>query len=93
MNTKERGALLNLKVKAKSGRCCWYWQRNHRPVGSTVAAGCEYCEILVYCQSGNRAGQALLKLEAAGFQKLSNGQGTIPRTGQSYSLVTTPSVR
>jgi rhodanese-related sulfurtransferase len=55
-------------------------------------AGCEYCEIIVYCQSGNRAGRALLKLEAAGFQKLSNGQGTVQWTGQSYSLVTTPSV-
>jgi rhodanese-related sulfurtransferase len=55
-------------------------------------AGCEYCDIIVYCQSGNRAGRALLKLEAAGFQKLSNGQGTIQWVEQSYSLVTTPSV-
>jgi rhodanese-related sulfurtransferase len=55
-------------------------------------AGCEYCEIIVYCQSGNRAGRALLKLEAAGFQNLSNGQGTIQWQTQGYNLVTTPSV-
>jgi rhodanese-related sulfurtransferase len=55
-------------------------------------AGCEYCEIIVYCQSGNRAGRALLKLEAAGFQNLSNGQGTIQWQGNGYNLVATPSV-
>jgi rhodanese-related sulfurtransferase len=55
-------------------------------------AGCEYCEIIVYCQSGNRAGRALLKLEAAGFQKLSNGQGTVQWQTNGYTLVTTPSV-
>jgi phage shock protein E len=55
-------------------------------------AGCEYCGIIVYCQSGNRAGRALLKLEAAGFQKLYNGQGTIQWEVENYDLVTKPSV-
>jgi rhodanese-related sulfurtransferase len=55
-------------------------------------AGCEYCKIIVYCQTGNRAGRALLKLEAAGFQNLSNGQGTVQWQTQGYNLVTTPSV-
>lgn len=32
-------------------------------------------EIVLYCRSGNRAGQALAQLQAAGFTQVSNGGG------------------
>jgi rhodanese-related sulfurtransferase len=52
-------------------------------------AGCEYCDIIVYCRSGARAGQALEHLEAAGFVgNLYNGLGVSQWTAANYPLVT-----
>jgi rhodanese-related sulfurtransferase len=52
-------------------------------------AGCEYCDIIVYCRSGSRAGQALTLLEAAGFAgNLYNGLGVSQWSAANYPLVT-----
>jgi rhodanese-related sulfurtransferase len=51
-------------------------------------AGCEYCDIIVYCRSGNRASVALRILQIAGFQgRLYNGQGVSQWTAANYTLV------
>lgn len=56
-------------------------------------AGCENCPIAVYCRSGARAGEALEKLESAGFQgQLYNGLGVNQWEEAGYELVTGPSV-
>lgn len=58
-------------------------------------AGCEYCEIIVYCRTGARAGRAISVLRANGFEgRMYNGQGTSQWTGKpyNYDLVTTDSV-
>jgi len=56
-------------------------------------AGCEYCNIAVYCRSGSRARQALNNLIAAGFKgRLYNGLGVSQWEGEDYPLVDTPSV-
>lgn len=68
---------------------------NLASLGATPAdlAGCEYCNIAVYCRSGNRARLALTKLIAAGFRgRLYNGLGTFQWTNAGYPLVNTPSV-
>jgi rhodanese-related sulfurtransferase len=53
-------------------------------------AGCEFCEIIVYCRSGARAREAITLLRANNFQgRLWSGQGTLQWEGP---LVTTPSV-
>jgi rhodanese-related sulfurtransferase len=56
--------------------------------------GCEYCEIIVYCRTGNRASKAIKKLKAAGFKgTLYNGQGVSQWQEAGYGLVTNvPSV-
>lgn len=62
---------------------------------ATIAdlAGCEECPIVVYCQSGRRAGIALQKLELAGFQgPLYNGLGISQWLDAGYELVNTSSV-
>lgn len=56
-------------------------------------AGCEYCSIIVYCNSGSRSRRALDKLIAAGFKgSLYNGQGISQWSSAGYSLIKTPSV-
>ena len=55
-------------------------------------AGCEYCRIIVYCRSGNRARTAIQILRDNGFQQLWNGMGINQWTDANYSLVFTPSV-
>jgi rhodanese-related sulfurtransferase len=57
-------------------------------------AGCEYCDIIVYCRSGSRAGAALTILQNSGFKgRLYNGQGLSDWTAASYPLVkTSPSI-
>jgi rhodanese-related sulfurtransferase len=53
-------------------------------------AGCEFCEIIVYCRTGVRARTAITLLRANDFQgRLWSGQGTTQWLGP---LVTTPSV-
>jgi rhodanese-related sulfurtransferase len=55
--------------------------------------GCEYCDIIVYCRSGNRAGAALTILQNAGFKgRLYNGLGVSQWTDANYPLVNTPSI-
>ena len=52
--------------------------------------GCEHCTIVVYCQSGNRAGVAIQKLLDLGFQgQLLNGLGVSQFVNAGYTLVTT----
>ena len=52
--------------------------------------GCEHCTIVVYCQSGNRAGVAIQKLLESGFQgQLLNGLGVSQFVNAGYTLVTT----
>lgn len=56
-------------------------------------AGCEYCNLVVYCQSGGRASQAIIILREAGFRgRLWNGQGTTQWTAAGYPLVDTDSM-
>jgi rhodanese-related sulfurtransferase len=56
-------------------------------------AGCEYCDIIVYCRSGNRASVALKLLQNAGFKgQLYNGQGVRQWTEANYTLVNTSSI-
>jgi rhodanese-related sulfurtransferase len=51
-------------------------------------AGCEHCDIIVYCRFGARAVQALAHLEAAGFVgNLYNGLGVSQWTAANYPLV------
>jgi len=59
-------------------------------VGSPMdLAGCEYCNIAVYCNSGSRARTALGKLRDAGFLgRLYNGQGVTQWTAAGFELVT-----
>lgn len=56
--------------------------------------GCEYCDIIVYCRSGARAGRALQIMEDAGFKgRLYNGEGVSQWTAANYTLVTnSPSI-
>lgn len=58
-------------------------------------AGCEFCDIIVYCRSGARAGQAISILQENGFEgRLYNGLGVSQWTGDpyNYELVNTVSV-
>ena len=58
-------------------------------------AGCEYCDIIVYCRSGSRAGQAITILRENGFKgRLYNALGVSQWTGDpyNYELVKTDSV-
>lgn len=55
-------------------------------------AGCEYCRMIIYCRSGNRARTAIQILRDHGFQQLWNGMGVNQWTDANYSLVLTPSV-
>lgn len=56
-------------------------------------AGCEHCEIIVYCRSGARAGRAIEILREQGFKgRLWNGQGVNQWTQAGYGLVTTDSI-
>ena len=56
-------------------------------------AGCEYCNIIVYCRSGVRAAAAIEILRTEGFQgKLWNGLGVSQWVDAGYDLVTTESV-
>ena len=51
--------------------------------------GCESCDLGIYCRSGARAGQAISRLKAAGFQgTLYNGLGTRGWVAAGYPLVT-----
>jgi rhodanese-related sulfurtransferase len=43
-------------------------------------------EIIVYCRSGNRSGQACLILEAAGFQNVKNLIGGMLHWREKFSL-------
>lgn len=55
-------------------------------------AGCEYCDIIVYCRSGARASVAIGILRENGFKgRLWNGQGTMQWENAGYDLVTTDS--
>ena len=57
----------------------------------SALAGCEHCNIVVYCQSGSRAAAALQVLRAAGFVgRLYNGQGVSQWTAAGFLLETTP---
>jgi rhodanese-related sulfurtransferase len=59
----------------------------------SALAGCEYCAIAVYCQSGARASAAIKVLQANGFVgRLYNGRGTAIWTEAGFPLVTTESV-
>ena len=52
--------------------------------------GCEHCTIVVYCQSGNRAGVAIQKLLDLGFKgELLNGLGVSQFVNAGYTLVKT----
>lgn len=54
--------------------------------------GCESCDLGIYCNSGTRAGQAIVILKANGFRgRLYNGQGVVQWTNEGYPLVTGPS--
>lgn len=56
-------------------------------------AGCEFCDIVVYCNSGTRAEAALRHLADANFSgRLFNGQGTTQWKDAGFPLVTTGSV-
>mmetsp|Transcript_1135 Transcript_1135/g.2505 ORF Transcript_1135/g.2505 Transcript_1135/m.2505 type:complete len:224 (+) Transcript_1135:139-810(+) len=51
-------------------------------------AGCEYCNIAVYCRSGSRARSAIGILENNGFKgMLYNGQGVMQWANATYPLV------
>jgi len=55
-------------------------------------AGCEYCNLVVYCRSGARASQALNHLLAAGFKgNLYNGLGVSQWKAEGYPLVNSAS--
>jgi phage shock protein E len=55
--------------------------------------GCESCALGIYCRSGARAGDAITRLIAAGFQgTLYNGQGTNNWVAAGHPLVTGDSV-
>lgn len=52
-------------------------------------AGCEYCNLVIYCNSGNRAGRALKLLREHGFYgRLYNGLGIVQWKAAGYTLVT-----
>lgn len=50
--------------------------------------GCEFCHIVLYSTDGNRAQDALLLLENAGFKNLYNGLGVDQWAFAGYPLVT-----
>ena len=57
-----------------------------------VVAGCEYCRLVVYCQSGGRARIAIQRLKMAGFKgELYNAHGTKQWIAAGHGLVTTSS--
>jgi phage shock protein E len=55
--------------------------------------GCEYCNIVVYCDIGSRAFEAIQVLQSAGFQgNMYNGMGVSQWTEAGYSLTDEASV-
>lgn len=70
-----------------------YTQDNSSAIATgspTDLAGCEYCDIIVYCRSGNRAGQAITLLRQHGFKgRLWNGMGVLQWQEAGYELVNT----
>ena len=60
---------------------------------TSALEGCEYCNIVVYCNNGAAAAAAIDNLKAAGFKgRLMNGQGVEQWTEAGFQLVKTQSV-
>mmetsp|Transcript_40314 Transcript_40314/g.97359 ORF Transcript_40314/g.97359 Transcript_40314/m.97359 type:complete len:652 (+) Transcript_40314:201-2156(+) len=70
-----------------------YGNMGHTGATPSDLAGCEFCNIAVYCRSGARARSAIQVLLNNGFQgEIYNGQGTSQWTNAGYPLVTGDSV-